>query len=318
MKKNLFLSFCICFVLICIISSPQKYISVALNAIDVWAKILVPALFPFFVFTKLLTSFGYAERVSLLFQKTTYKFYKTPPISAYVFLMSILTGYPVGSKLVSDLYNNGQISKQDAKKIITFTSNSGPMFIIGSVGIGMLTSKSAGYIILLSHIIGALINGLFYRNIKIDNSYTPKNYNLSKQDTSLSSSVFDSIQSILMIGGIVVIAFIFIEILNDINIFSPIINLLKFVGINPSISSSIINGLCEITRGCLDISNLALSTNLKTIFACFIISFGGISTTLQAMAFLKNIVSYKFFIGQKITHMICSTITCAILTTVFI
>ena len=318
MKKNLFLTLAVCFVLISIILSPQKYISVSLNAIDVWAKILIPALFPFFVFTKLLTSFGYIKQASLVFQNTTYALYKTPPISAYIFIMSILTGYPVGSKLVSDIYKSGQITKAEAQKIITFTSNSGPMFIVGSVGIGMFYSKTVGYILLISHIIGAMLNGLLYRNLQKNENFTQKNYTHSTEDFSLSSSVLDSIQSILMIGGIIVIAFIFIEILNSLNIFYPIIKLLELIGIDPSISTSLINGFCEITRGCLDISKLTLSTNLKTVLTCSIISFGGISTTLQAMAFLKEIISYKFFITQKITHMIFSITICVILASIFI
>lgn len=318
MKKKLILSICISIVLISIIVSPHKYILVSLNALDVWAKVLLPALFPFFVFTKLLTSLGYVKQASLCLKKPAYFLYKTPPISTYIFFMSIITGYPVGSKLVADLYNSGNLSKSDAKKVITFTSNSGPMFIIGSVGIGMLLSNIAGYIIFASHIIGALLNGLLYRNIKDSNLAQKKPYNIDEQECSLSSCVIDSIHSILLIGGIVVVAFIITEILNNLNIFAPLISLLKLIGIDRSITSSFLNGILEITRGCLDISKLTLSLRIKTLISCSIISFGGLSTTLQAMAFLKDIVSYKFFITQKITHMIFSAIICASLCLIFI
>ena len=302
------------FVLILIITTPQKYISVSLNAVSVWYKVLLPSLFPFFVFSKLLTSLGYVKHISSAFKKITYKLYKTPPISSYVFFMSILTGYPVGSKLCYDLYKDGYLSKIDAKKCITYTSNSGPMFIIGSVGIGILLSKEAGYIILISHIIGALLNGLIYRNMK-DEDYKSKNivYNQNEPETSLSSCVMDSIFSILLIGGIVVVAFIFIEVLNNIGIFYPFVYIFSKIGIDENVAKAIINGFFEITNGCLSLSSLSLNISTKTILSCAIISFGGISTTLQAMAFIKDIVTYKFFITQKITHMILSTIICAIL-----
>ena len=312
MKKKLIITICIFFVLINIIISPQKYINVSLSAIEVWAKVLLPALFPFFVFTKLLTSLGTVLQLSMSFKNVCYKLYKTPPISSYLFFMSILTGYPVGSKLTADLYNNGQLSKSDAKKCITFTSNSGPMFIIGSVGIGMLLSKTAGYIIFASHILGAIVNGLLYRNIK---SYDKNNinYDIKAQQTTLSDCVMDSVTSILLIGGTVVVAFIFIEILNSINIFNPLIWLFGKIGIDHNISSSAINGIFEITKGCLSTSLLSCSMSLKTILSSAIISFGGFSTVLQAMAFLKNIVTYKFFVLQKTTHMIFSTIICVVL-----
>lgn len=169
MKKRIFLSLCIFFIILSIILSPQTYIKVCSSAIEVWAKILLPSLLPFFIFTKLLTSIGYVQTISANFKNLSFKLYKSPPISAYIFLMSILTGYPVGSKLTSDLFNSGAISKNDAQKCTSFTSNSGPMFIVGSVGIGMLFSATCDYIILISHIIGALINGLIYRNLKGEN-----------------------------------------------------------------------------------------------------------------------------------------------------
>ena len=214
MKNKIIISIFILIILFAIIISPEKYIAVSYNAILVWSKILLPALFPFFVFTKLLTSLGVVEKLSSNFKNISYKLYKTKPISSYIFCMSILTGYPVGSKLTYDLYCNGNLSKEDAKKCVTFTSNSGPMFIVGTVGIGMLNNNICGYIILASHIIGSLLNGLLYRNVKTDENYTKNDKNIVKNGNfSLSNSILDSISSILLIGGIMVIAFIIIEII---------------------------------------------------------------------------------------------------------
>ena len=209
-------------------------------------------------------------------------------------------------------------SKEEAKKCVTFTSNSGPMFIIGSVGVGMLNNRVCGYIILLSHIIGSVINGLIYRNIKIteNNTKNSKNY-IKNNNFSLSNSILDSISSILLIGGIMIIAFIIIEIVENFNLFLPIINLLKKCGISSQISSSFLSGIFEMTKGCLGISSTTISLKLKTILSCSLITFGGLSTSLQAMAFLKEICSYKFFITQKITHMLLSTCICVILCFLF-
>lgn len=316
MKKKLVLSILVSVIILCLVISPQKYILVTKNAIDVWAKVLLPALFPFFVFTKLLTSLGYVKNVSSVFKNLTYKVYKTPPISGYAFFISILSGYPVGSKLVSDLYDSGQMTKLEAKKTLTFTSNSGPMFILGSVGIGMLQNQKIGFILLFSHIISAIFNGLLYKNIKGENTYK-NSKNLYSQTGDLSTSVNNSISAILTVGGMVIVAFIFIEILNNFNIFYPIIFIFSKIGINANISSGIINGFFEITKGCLNISSLDILPIFKTTILSFIISFGGLCTTLQAMAFLKEITSYKFFILQKITHAILSCFACVILCLIF-
>jgi hypothetical protein len=186
------------------------------------------------------------------------------------------------------------------------------MFIIGSVGFGMLCSRICGYIIYISHILGSIINGLFYRNLD-DNSPKTLSYQQNTQSKTFASCINDSINSILLIGGIIIVAFIVTEVAISLNLFYPIIFLLEKFGINSNISTSILSGFLEMTKGSIAIANLNLNLTTKTILTCSIISFGGISTILQSMAFLKGITTYKFFFAQKITHMICSTIICAII-----
>lgn len=300
------------FVIICIVANPTKYSKIAFKGLEVWVKILVPTLLPFFILTKLFASSGMIQPLTVLFAPVTKKLYKCPKISAYVFLMSILTGYPVGSKLVADLYNSGQISKNDAIKTTSFTSNSGPMFILGSVGIGMFANKTMGIIILISHIIGALLNGLIYRNIKYEKTFMQNNY-ISTQNTNFSETIMSSINSILLIGGVICFSFVLVEVITTSSLFNNFLNVISFGKINKEVLTSIFCGIGEITKGCLMLSQTILSKQIATILSTFIISFGGVSTILQAMAFLKNIVPTKVFVLQKITHALCSTFVCVII-----
>ena len=57
--------------------------------------------------------------------------------------------------------------------MLSFCSTSGPMFIIGAVGAGMFNSTFAGYIMFTSHVLGAFLNGIIYRNIKVK-EFDPK------------------------------------------------------------------------------------------------------------------------------------------------
>ena len=178
-NKNVILIFIILILLIAIVVNPAVYITSCLNGLVVWATVVLPALLPFMFFTKTLTELGVADILATKF-KLFPKIFKVPSVAIYVFILSILSGYPVGAKIVADLYENGSITKEEAYKITTFTSNSGPMFILGSVGIGMLASKKLGIIILISHILGALINGLLYRNHKEKNIEINKKIILKK------------------------------------------------------------------------------------------------------------------------------------------
>ena len=120
MKKRIILSILIFCILMAIIVNPSVYIKTSLNAVTIWATILVPSLFPFFVFTKILTKLGTVEHISSVFSPISVNIYKNAKISSYIFFMSILTGYPVGSKLVADLYSSGKLTKTQAVRCLTF------------------------------------------------------------------------------------------------------------------------------------------------------------------------------------------------------
>lgn len=317
--KNILL-FLILLLFICaLVISPDKYIKVCFNGILVWATIILPALFPFMIFTKILTSTGYVEKVANNFSITR-KIYCVPGISLYVFLMSILSGYPLGAKITSDLYEEGLINRGEAHRICSFTSNSGPMFIIGTVGVGMLISATAGYIILVSHILASLINGLLYRRYhpkEIKISLKQIKINLNEKDI-LTKSMENSIISVLLIGGFVTIFFVITEILASFYIFSPFYTFFSLLGIDILISKGIIFGIFEITKGCLAIATSTLTLNLKIILCSFIISFGGLSTAFQSFAFLNKFkISKRFFFLQKITHAILAMLIASIIILIF-
>ncbi len=313
-KPKLLLAIFFLIIIISIVVQPTKYIQIAYQGILVWATQILPALFPFMIFTKLLTSTGYVESASKFFSPITKKLYNTPGISSYVFLMSILSGYPLGAKITSDLYSNKLLTRSQASRIVSFTSNSGPMFIIGTVGVGMLVSPISGYIILLSHILGSLINGLLYRK------YNPKeikvnNYkNETVKDDVLTQIMFNGINSCLLIGGYITIFFIITESLYSLGIFSPIENLLNCFGVEKSITKGLMFGFFEITKGCLLISSSLASLQIKTALCSLLISFGGLAISFQAFAFLNSFkISKKYYFLQKTTHATISFIIALIL-----
>lgn len=316
-NRKLILILVITIILGAIVINPEVYITSCLNGIMVWATVVLPALLPFMFFTKTLTELGVADILASKF-KLFPKIFKVPSLAIYVFILSILSGYPVGAKIVADLYESGAISKEEAYKITTFTSNSGPMFILGSVGIGMLASKKLGIIILISHILGALINGLIYRNHK-ENSTEINKKIIEKNNLSIGDLMWNTVHSVLIIGGFIALFFVIIEIINYLNIFSPISNLFsKIFNCDANIFTAIFNGIFEITRGCLDISKLGLSELVSGTLCTFIISFGGLATAMQALVFLKKFdMRFSFFIKQKITHAIFASVIYFILLLIF-
>lgn len=306
MKKYSFiLSLFVLYVIVNMVLSPELYIKQTLNGITAWAFNVLPSVLPFMLLTKILSSLGEVEKFSKIFSKPSSKLFKTPAISSYVFFISILSGYPVGAKMTADLYETGKISKSDAFKMTSFCSTSGPMFIIGAVGIGMLKNVTYGYIIMIAHIVGALLNGLLYRSIKIKSNTPALKNKESKNNIDLSGIVLDSALSIISVGTIIAIFFVIITSL------SPIFSLF------PSHITGILEGIIEITKGCYDISSSL--NGIWAVVACtFVISFGGISTILQSITMLNKLdMPIKLFVLQKFTHAVFATIISIILLFIF-
>ena len=302
----LLLSICVIFA-----SEPKKYANSCLNAITIWSVNVLPVLFPFFVLTNIIVML--AEFRSNKIDKFFSKIYRTSPGASTIYFLSVLSGYPVGAKLVTDFCSRGLVEKTQAENMLSFCCISGPMFILGTVGICMFSSMKFGLIILISNILASLINGLFYcKNIASNNINYSVNFSAKNQNNILSKSVYDSMINILLVGAYICMSFLLIDMLNYLsilNILSSTISSVSFGKISPNIVKSTLIGFIEITRGSLEFSRLNLTQNLCIPIVSGIIGFGGLSVFMQSISFLNNIgINKSRFFKQKITQGIFASV----------
>ena len=236
--------------------------------------------------------------------------------------MGILSGYPIGAKIVCDMRNSNVLTKSESERLLSFTNNSGPLFILGTIGIGLFQDTTIGIVLLITHILASLIVGIIfrfwkYKDTNIASSKTtyksPVN-NSSNIGEILSSSIKNSIFTILNIGGFIVFFSVIISIFNKsylINLvhtlFSPIFNIFN---ITPDFAHGIINGFLEITNGLQQISSIPIRNISFSIIICaFILGFGGISVILQVYSFTsKTDISIKPYILGKFSQGIISAL----------
>lgn len=289
---------------IAIALNTKVFISAALNGISAWAFNVLPCIFPFMIITKIIISLDNIEKICKPFTRPFSLLYGTSSDSAYVFFMSILAGYPVGTQMVCSLYENGKISRTQALRMCSFCSNSGPMFIIGTVGTLLLKNTTIGLILFTSHILSALINGIFYRKITSQNDNKQQNSVINSSNFSFGEIVSSSVQAILNVGGIICFFFIIIEAL------SPIFSLL------PDTIMPLFEGCIEMTRGCIDASTL--SPYIAAIICSFLISFGGFSTILQSMAITKKLrmPTWLFSVMKFSQGLISAAVTALLMLTI--
>ena len=246
--------------------------------------------------------------------KFTSKCFRTQNAGLTYFL-SMLSGYPVGAKLISSYYESGAIDKATATKMFSFCSTSGPMFIIGTVGLGIFGSAKVGYILLIGHIIGSFINGLIFRGkATSSNQFTPKPTNVN-----LNEIMYDSINSILLVGGYIVFSSVVIELLKISNILPTFANLICIITpFDYNIVYSFLCGIIEITNGLIMLGGINFNLNLKIILASIIIAFSGICIMLQSLGFLNKIgIKTHTILIQKITQSIVTAIATFLVVSLF-
>lgn len=309
LKRN-FLSILLCLFIICLLIFSKGNISAAKSGLSLWVNSVVPSLFPFFIAIELLNHTNVANILGKFFSKIMRPFFNVPGVGAYIFIMGLISGYPTGAKIVTRFREKGLLTKAESERLLTFTNNSGALFILGTVGITLFGNTTIGVLLLITHILSCISVGFVFRFWKFNDNekinYNKINSNTKNGSSSiLSSSITNAINTILMIGGFIVLFSIIISILNSSKLMiflstliEPIANIFN---IDNKFCIPIVSGILELTNGVSlvsSISNKLLSTNI--IISAFLLGFGGISIVLQIYAIIadSDISIFPYIIGK--------------------
>lgn len=296
----------------------------AKSGLLLWVNSVVPTLFPFFVATELLCRTNFIQILGKFLNKFIKPIFNVPGESAIAIIMGIISGYPVGAKVVCDLYEKKICSKTEAERLIAFTNNSGPIFILGSVGVSLLGDVHLGKILLISHITASLLVGLVFRFWKKDKvDITFRNFKSESKELIrvanlgeiLGDAIKKSISTILSIGGFVVLFSVIISILSNLEILTSLAKILANFGLPFELSLSILTGIIEMTNGIQVASNCYSSLPIPCLLTCsFLLGFGGLSVLLQVFSIIaKSKISIKPYLYGKILHGIFSALLCFVL-----
>lgn len=319
LKKYFFTIILTLFTISLIIFSDSNLLA-AQNGIVLWATKVFPSLFPFLVATELLCKSNFTYLLGKLLNRFVKPLFNVPGEAASAIILGTISGYPVGAKVVCNLKKEKIISKIEAERLIAYTNNSGPLFILSTVGIALFQNKKLGFILLVSHVVSAFFVAYFFKfwkNRIKDISFNETKFNLKNLPVKLSNfgeilsySIKNSLSSLLSIGGFIVIFSVLLSILNSSGIINIISNFLSIFRIPTSISTSLITGLLELTNGVFLCANLYENYHLISILlTSFLLGFGGFSVLLQVYSIIsKENISIKPYIIGKFLQGIFSVV----------
>ena len=299
------------FIMYEILTSSSSIMDTVGFSFGVWKNNIFPSLFPFFVLSEFLINYGFIELVSELFKPIMNKCFKVKGVGAFVFIMSLVSGFPSNSKYVRELYMNGLINEYEGTKLLTFTHFSNPLFILGTISILFLNNKEVGLLILICHYLGNIIIGFLFRNYYVSDkedskiSFKRAILNMHKKRISNNKSfgevmcgaLMNGINTLLLIFGVVTLFLVITTIIdNNINL--------------SSYYQSILNGIVEMTQGLKYVSLLDIPLKIKGTLSVMFISFGGISVHIQLISILSDtkIKYFPFFVARVIHACVSSLI----------
>lgn len=315
---------------VCLILFSRTNINAAKDGLSLWANSVVPSLLPFFIATNLLSYTDIPRFLGKLLDKIMRPLFNVPGMGSFAFIMGIISGYPIGAKIAASFKEEAICTPEEAERLIAFTNNSGPLFIIGTVGVAFLGDTRTGILLFLTHILACISVGVIFRWWKKDKKEKSKtkkikelNSNVENKTVSLNnlgevlrSSIMNAISTIVMIGGFVVLFSVVLSILNQSNFFDLLSNILRPLGINEGYIKGIASGIIELTNGLKQVAsvpNKMLSINVT--ICSFILGFGGLSVLLQVLSITSkaNISIKPYFIGKLLHGSLAALYTYLIL-----
>lgn len=276
-------------------------------------NVIIPSLFPFMIASGIIISSGLYHKLSIPFSVVSRHIFHIKPAFFSIFLISSVGGYPIGAKLLTDLYKNGNIDKSTAEKMLGYCYMGGPAFFIGAAGIKIYNSTAVGMIIfasiLISNITVMLFNG---RKLPVPPKNKIKRQLCFKTDDFLSSINSGGI-GIAKICAAIIFFSSFLAVLEAsgiIGAFSKLISLIT--RLSPEICRVILCSMIEISN----ISDITPDISLLPVVTA-LLSFGGSCVIFQTEGIVEKRLSTHNFLISRIIAMILSYFYCKILILIF-
>ncbi|MDE7476728.1 MAG: hypothetical protein K2M91_02070 [Lachnospiraceae bacterium] len=288
--------------IIIILSKPDATFQYAYEGLYQWAAKMVPTLFPFMMISSIMVYSGADKELGNMLNHILKNIYNYSSYGLYAIFMGFFCGFPMGAKVVSDLYENNKISKYEANTLLAFCNNIGPAYFMGII-IPIL--HKCGYHNTLPFLFGmygipavyGILCGIVMKRRHTDTHpihTMPDTADIPRLSlaATLKKSCMDNTQSLIILGG-------YITFTNAFRIF------LDFMPISMN-SKNILSSFLEIIGGIQAIYTTTLLSDQKVFWIMTALCFGGVSCIMQTSSFLeKSGLSINNYLKHKcITTMI--------------
>ncbi len=317
-----------------LIIMPEESFEASVRGLDIWLEIVFPSLLPFLIISEMLIAFGVVKFLGVFLEPFMRPLFKVPGAGGFVWAMGLASGNPSGAKLTARLRQDGQLTRVEAERLVSFTSSSNPLFIFGAVSVGFFLNPELGILLAISHYASNIGVGLMMRfygrneekkQLEEEGSKKPfsileafKIMHRTRLDDKrpfgkiLGEAVNSSVQTLLMIGGFIIIFSVINKVLFHLHITAFAASLFSsifvFLDLPQTLSIPFVSGLFEITLGSQLTSQVENVTLMQqAVITSALLAFGGFSIQAQVASILAETdIRFKPFFLARLLHTLLS------------
>lgn len=286
-KKDLFILYFLLLIEIIILMNSKIVINSVIESSKIFILKIFPSLMPTMVLGLLLVKLGIHKIIPNIIKKIFKLLFNFDDVMTTIYIASMICGTPSSASFINEYLNKGMISKKTASNLLCVTHFINPLFVIGTVGIGIFNDSKIGVIILLLSYLSNFTKAFILRKnfISVNNDVGQEKTTSNDFTTVFKETIKTCMTGLLVILGIVIL-------------FNILINLLGEILNIGSFGRAILNMLLEMTGGITKISNLNISFCLKFMLSYYALSMGGMSIWMQTVSMIENkkIKYLKYFI----------------------
>lgn len=285
------------------LTNSQISVYYALTGLNLWFIKMIPSLLPFMILSGIMVRMNLTEGFVSVVSPILTPLFRLRKNAIYCIFMGFLCGFPMGAKVITELYDRERLTKMEAEYLLSFCNNIGPIYFISfalpTIGVKKIAPCLFG-MYGIPFIYGILLRYTYYKKltyIKCKPVLKERNSGDGSLLFHLDDAINAALSGITSLGGYM----IFFNLLNLIPH-----SLAMKMGQNMDahlLKLSVINGLLEITSG---IQRLGTSLPLLVLI---LLPLGGLSCIAQTYSILKKT---DLSISKYVLHKVILTILTAL------
>lgn len=187
MKKlyPLFLTAMFLLLFFLMLAYPAESLYYAFTGLILWFQKMIPTLFPFMILSGIMIRMNLTEYFSMLLTPLFRPLFHVNGNGAYCIILGFLCGFPMGAKVIADLYEREKLSQEEASRLLAFCNNIGPIYMISFVLPILGLTKKLPYLFGMYGI--PLLYGIYL-------GYKSHNHNVCSHDVCLYNVRFHNIR----------------------------------------------------------------------------------------------------------------------------